>query len=325
MRAVIAKRPGGVDVLEIVEVPAPEPGPEDLLVRNFAAALNRADLLQRRGLYPPPPGESEVLGLEFAGEVAEAGSAVEGFRRGDRVFGLVGGGAYAELVRVHHRLALPIPDTFSYEAAAACPEAFSISLEGLFALGELAAGQCAVVHAGASGVGTAAIQLARAEGAIVVATAGSSAKAEACRGLGAAEAVDYHEGDFAEATRRLTGGRGADLVFDLVGARHWAKSIDCLRDSGRLVLIGLAGGARVDADLGAILRKRLTILATTLRRRPLAEKIDLAARFAARVLPLLRSGEVKPLIDSIHPLEDVRAAHGRMEANLNAGKIILRL
>jgi putative PIG3 family NAD(P)H quinone oxidoreductase len=325
MRAVIARRPGGVEVLELVEVPDPEPGPEDLLVRNFAAALNRADLLQRRGLYPPPPGESDILGLEFAGEVAETGAAVQGFSRGDRVFGLVGGGAYAELVRVHHRLALPIPDTFSYEAAAACPEAFSIAMEGLFTLGALSSGQSVVVHAGASGVGTAAIQLASAEGAVVIATAGSAAKTEACRSLGAAEAIDYHAGDFAEAVRRVTAGRGADLVFDLVGARHWARSLECLREGGRLVLIGLAGGAEVATDLGVILRKRLSIAATTLRRRPLAEKIDLAARFARRVLPLLRSGRVKPLIDSIHPFEEVRAAHERMEANVNTGKIILRL
>jgi putative PIG3 family NAD(P)H quinone oxidoreductase len=325
MRAVIAATPGGPEVLEIVERPVPEARPDELLVRNFAAALNRADILQRRGLYPPPPGASDILGLEFAGEVAEAGATATGFRRGDRVFGIVPGGAYAEFLTIHHRLALPIPDTFSYEKAAATPEAFITAYEGLFTLGRLAAGEWVLVHAGASGVGSAAIQLAAARGIHVVATAGTAEKTAECRRLGAAEAVNHREGDFVAAVARATGGRGADAVFDLVGAKYWEQNLACLREGGRLAVIGLVGGARVTADLGIILRRRLTIAGTALRARSLDDKLEIAGRFAREVLPLLASGRLQPVLDRVFPFEEARAAHERMEANLNTGKIILRL
>ena len=325
MRAVVARSPGGPEVLEIADRPAPPIGPRDLLVRNFAAALNRADLLQRRGLYPPPPGESDILGLEFAGEVAEAGAEVRGFRKGDRVFGLVGGGAYAELLAVPGELALPIPDTLSFEAAAALPEACFLVEESLFVLAGLEAGGTVIVHAAASGIGMAAIQLARARGVRVIATASSPEKAEACRRLGADEAIHGRDADFAAAARSFTGGTGVDAVLDLVGASYWDRNLQALRDGGALVLVGLLGGSRVEADLGLVLRKRLRLIATRLRSRSREEKAKLAERFRRSVLPLVIEGRVRPVIDRIYPLEEVRAAHERMEANLNVGKIVLRL
>lgn len=325
MRAVVAKKPGGVEVLEIVERPRPVPGPREILVRNFATAVNRADLLQRRGLYPPPPGDSDVFGLEFAGEVAEAGAEVRGFRRGDRVFGLVGGGGYAEFLSVDHRMAVPIPDTLSFDAAAAVPEAFYTANEALFTLGKLAHGERVLVHAGASGVGSAAIQLARARGATVIATAGTAEKVAQCLRLGAAKAINHREEDFATAVRELSGGRGADVILDLVGAKYWEKNIESLREGGRLLVVGLVGGSKVSADLWIILRRRLQVIGTALRARTLDDKIEITRRFHEGVLPFFEKGAVKPVIDSIYPLEDVRSAHERMEANLNTGKIILRM
>jgi len=325
MRAVAFRKPGGVEVLEIVDIPRPEPGASDLLVRNFATALNRADLLQRRGLYPPPPGDSEVLGLEFAGEVAEVGGEVRGFQRGDRVFGLAGGGGYGEFLTVHHGMAVPIPDNFSYESAAAVPEAFYTANESLFTLGRLEGTEVALVHAAASGVGTAAVQLAAACGATVVATAGTDEKAERARRLGATRAVNYREEDFVEVVKSLTSGMGVHVVLDLVGAKYWERNLSCLREGGRLLVVGFVGGARVNADLGQILFKRLAVIGTALRSRSVADKIEITQRFVDNVLPLLERSEIKPVVDSVFPLEDVRAAHEHMEANKNTGKIILRM
>ena len=324
MRCVKVKEPGGPDVLEIVDFPEPGPDAGQLLVRNFAAGINRADLLQRRGLYPPPAGESDILGLEFAGEVAAVGESVEGFSRGDRVFGLCGGGAYAEFLVVDARLAVSIPSNMSYESAAAAPEAFYTAEDGLFSLGGLKEGQTVLVHAGASGVGTAAIQLAVAAGARVIATAGTAEKAAACEELGA-DGVNYREKDFAEAVAGLTAGEGVDLVLDLVGASYWDRNIASLRSGGRMVLLGLLGGASAEVNLGAVLSKRLSIIGSVMRSRSTEEKAEVTARFRERTLPLLESGELKTVVDSILPLEDVRQAHERMEENLNTGKIILRL
>ncbi len=324
MRAVVFDEPGGPEVLRIGEVPDPTPGPEDLLVRNFAAGVNRADILQRRGRYPPPPGESEVLGLEFAGEVQASGERVRGFERGDRVYGLLGGGGYAGLVRVHHRMAIPIPDHFSFEKAAAVPEAFFTAGENLFELGRLAAGQTVVVHAGASGVGTAAIQLAKDAGARVIATAGTPEKRKRSLELGAHHALDHRQ-DFAREVERLTGGRLADVVLDLVGASHWERNLRCLAPGGRLLLVGLLGGAKVEADLSVLLRRRITVIGSTLRGRSLAEKIELTDRFRARVLPRLVAGAIQPVLDRVFHLADAAEAHRYLEANLNTGKVVLRL
>ncbi len=325
MRCVTVREPGGPEVLEIVDLPEPVAASGQLLVRNFAAGLNRADLLQRRGLYPPPAGESDILGLEFAGEVAAVGEGVEGFTLGDRVFGLCAGGAYADFLSVDARLALEIPSNMSYESAAAVPEAFYTAEDALFSLGRLEEGQVVLVHAGASGVGSAAIQLARSAGAEVVATAGTKEKTAFCLELGARSAVNYREEDFAEAVAEATGGAGVDLVLDLVGASHWDRNISSLARGGCLLLLGLVGGARAEVNLAAVLKRRLRIIGSVMRSRSIEEKAEVTGRFRERTLPLLESGELKAVIDTILPIEDVRQGHERMEANLNTGKIILRL
>jgi putative PIG3 family NAD(P)H quinone oxidoreductase len=324
MKAVLVTSTEGRGSLEIVDLPAPETRPDRILVRNFAAALNRADILQRRGLYPPPEGESGILGLEFAGEVAAAGEATSGYRTGDRVFGLVGGGAYAEFLSVNPGLLLRIPDTLSFEAAAAVPEAFATALESLFTVGGLEPGETVLVHAGASGVGCAAIQLATASGARVLATAGSPEKKAHCLELGAARAVDYREGDFSEEALGLTDGKGVDLIVDLVGAPHWDRNAKAISIGGRWVLVGLLGGAKVLVDLGLLLRKRVRLEGLLMRTRPLEQKIEGTRRFARDILPLLEDGRLRPVVDQVFLLEDVDEAHRRMEANRNIGKIVLR-
>jgi len=325
MQAVVFRNPGDPSVLELADVPQPEPGPQELLVRNFATALNRADLLQRRGLYPPPHGASDILGLEFAGEVAEVGTSVGGFTRGDRVFGLVAGGAYAEFLTVDHRLAVPIPDNLSFDAAAAVPEAFLVANDAMFDLGRLQRGDSVLVHAAASGVGTAVLQLAKARDIRAVATAGTPKKIARCLELGAVRAVHYRDEDFVAAAREATEGAGVHAVIDLVGASHFERNLRSLRTLGRLVVVGLVGGHKVEADLGVLLRKRLTVIGTVLRGRSLEEKIAVTGSFVQNVLPLLQDGTVQPVVDCVFPLEDVRQAHERMEANLNTGKIILRM
>ena len=325
MRAVVFRKSGGPEVLELVDVPTPVPGPGELLVRNFATALNRADLLQRRGLYPPPAGASDILGLEFAGEVASVGDGVTDVARGDRVFGLTSGGGYGEFLTVHQGLAVPIPDNLSYDAAAAVPEAFFVAHDAMFTLGELRNGDAAVVHAAASGVGTAALQLGRARGLKLVATAGSAEKLARCLELGAARAVSYHDADFSAAVQELTDGDGAHAIIDLVGARHWEANLASLRPCGRLVVVGLVSGHRVDLDLSLLLRRRLAVIGTVMRGRSLEEKIAVTDRCRREVLPLLEDGTLEPVIDRVLPIEEVRAAHERMEANRNVGKIVLRL
>lgn len=324
MKAVTCRQPGGVDVLEIVDLPVPEPAPGEVLVRNFATALNRADLLQRRGLYPPPPGASDILGLEFAGEVARAGSAAGELSVGDRVFGLVGGGAYAEYLAVPKELLVAIPDRLSYDAAAAVPEAFFTAQETLCELASLEANQTVLIHAGASGVGSAAIQLARLIGAAVIATAGSAEKVKLCEELGATRAVNYREEHFLDAVREVSP-EGADVLLDLVGAGNWERNLKSLREGGKYLVVGLVSGSRVEVDLGVILKRRLQILGTAMRGRPLAEKVAITRRFARDLLPRFESGELRPVLDRVFTLDEVRAAHDRMEANLNRGKIVLRL
>lgn len=324
MRAVTFQQPGPPSVLEVVELPDLEPGPDDLLVRNFAAALNRADILQRRGLYPPPPGESAILGLEFAGEVARCGSRASGFVTGDRIFGLAPGGGYAEQVVIDHRLVLRIPDRLSFDAAAAVPEVFSTALESLVVLGGLAEGSRVLIHAAGSGVGTAAIQLASRLGAEVWAAGRTAWKLERCRGLGARRTIVAGEEDFAEVVLAETGGDGVDIILDLMGARCWEPNLRCLRAGGRILLVGLLGGARVEVDLWHLLRRRIHVIGNILRGRSFEERLGIIARLRERVLPLLESGEIRPVLDSVYALEDVREAHARMDANLNCGKIVLR-
>lgn len=320
MKAILFDAPGGPEVLRYGDAPDPRPAEGELLVRVRATAVNRADTLQRRGNYAPPPGASTILGLELAGEVVQpAGS----WRVGDRVMAVVTGGGYAELATVPAGMAMRIPDPFSFEQAAAIPEVFLTAYLNLFTLGKLSAGETALIHAGASGVGTAAIQLARAAGAQVIATAGTPEKVAFCRDLGAALAINYKQEDFAERVLAFTEGRGADIVLDFVGAPYWNANLRAMAMNGRLMLIGMLGGSRGELDLGPIMAKRITVTGTTLRRTPLPEKIALTQTFVAFAMPRFERGELRPIVDSVYPLRDAAEAHRRMEANRNIGKIVL--
>ena len=325
MKAITFDAPGDPEVLYLVDVPDPTPGPEDLLVRVRASALNRADTLQRRGNYPPPPGESEILGLELAGEVETVGSAVHGFNAGDRVFGLVGGGGYAEKALIHSQMAMRIPDAWSFETAAAVPEVYFTANETLFTLGELTQGETVLIHAGASGVGTAGLQMAKQAGARVFITAGSGEKIARCTELGADVGINYKEEDFAERVLALTDKAGVELVQDFIGAAYWERNLRCLKVAGRMVMVGLMGGIKVEANLNVIMGKRLRIMGSVMRSQPLENKIAITRRFQERWLPLLESGVLKPVIDTSFPLADAAAAHRYMEENRNIGKILLTI
>lgn len=323
MRAVIFDEPGGPEVLKVGQVADPVPGGDQLLVRVRATALNRADTLQRQGLYPPPPGESDVLGLELAGEVEAVGSAVRNVHVGDRVFGLVGGGGYAEKAVLDARMAMPIPSGWSFADAAAVPEVFFTAQETLFTLAQLRAGETVLIHAGASGVGTAGIQMARETGANVLVTAGSAEKVARCIELGAAAGCNYKERGFADWVHERTEGRGVDVIEDFIGAAYWDDNLKSLATDGRLVLVGFMGGTKAETNLGLILMKRLRIFGSVLRSRPLADKIDITHRFQADWLPLLEAGRIEPIIDRSFRLHEAADAHRYMEANKNVGKIIL--
>ena len=275
MKAILIREPGGPEVLVVGEVPRPELGPGEIRARVHATALNGADLLQRRGLYPAPKGESPLLGLEAAGEIMELGAGVHDLRVGDRVMALLGGGGYAEEAVFPAGMALAIPPGFSFEEAAAIPEVFLTAWLELFELGGLQAGETLLVHSGASGVGTAAIQLAKEKGARVIATAGSDGKLLRCRELGADLAVNYRTDDFGVRTKEFTQGRGADCILDLVGAAHWARNIEAIATGGRWLLVGLSGGAKTEIDLRALLTRRVHLIASTLRARSLDEKLEL--------------------------------------------------
>lgn len=320
MKAILFDAPGGPEVLRYGDAPDPRPAEGELLVRVRATAVNRADTLQRRGNYAPPPGASTILGLELAGEVVQPAGP---WRVGDRVMAVVTGGGYAELATVPAGMAMRIPDPFSFEQAAAIPEVFLTAYLNLFTLGKLSAGETALIHAGASGVGTAAIQLARAASAQVIATAGAPEKVAFCRDLGAALAINYKQEDFAERVLAFTAGRGADVVLDFVGAPYWNANLRAMAMHGRLMLIGMLGGSRGELDLGPIMAKRITVTGTTLRRTPLPEKIALTQTFVAFAMSRFERGELRPIVDSVYPLRDAAEAHRRMEANRNIGKIVL--
>ena len=325
MKAVTLKAFGGPEVLQVGEVPTPTPGADQLLVRVRATALNRADTLQRKGAYPPPPGESEILGLELAGEVESWGAAVTGAKKGQRVMALVGGGAYAEYCLVDKDMAMPIPDGWSFTQAAAVPEVFFTANETIFVLGNLQPGESLLCHAGGSGVGTAAIQMAHHAGAKVYFTAGSQEKIDRAMALGADAGINYRTHDFAEEIKRLTQGKGVDVIEDFLGASYFARNIASLSTQGRLVIVALMGGSKTEIDLSQIQRRRLAIFATTLRARPLPEKRKVTRRFMERWLPPLVQGRLKPIIDSVYPLEKAAEAHRRMDGNENFGKIVLEV
>ena len=325
MKQVTVPAYGGPEVLTMVGAPEPDPEPGELLVRVRAAGVNRADCLQRAGTYPMPPGLGNVPGLEIAGEVAGAGPGVESFRAGDRVFGLVAEGGYAEYARLDAGLATPIPDGWSFAEAAAVIEVFCTANETVFELGGLDPGQSILVHAGASGVGTAAVQMAKQAGATVFFTAGSRAKVDRVLALGADHGILYKTEDFVEEVFRLTRGEGVDVIEDFIGADYLARNLSVLKPAGTLLLVGLMGGQVGPFDLGGMLRKRLSIRGFTLRAQSVENKRAIVGRFRERWLPLLAAGSIRPVIHEIVPFAEVRRAHEMMEADRNFGKIILAM
>ncbi len=325
MKAIIRTGDGGPEVLQLSNVSSPKPTETQLVVDVEATALNRADLIQRRGGYPPPPGESEILGLEIAGTVAGIGSAVKEFNKNDRVFGLVGGGGYAEQVVIDYRMAMSIPDKWSFEEAAAVPEVFFTANENIFTLGQLTSGETILIHAGGSGVGTAGIQIAKHAGARVFVTAGTSEKIEKCMTLGATAGINYKQSDFVAEIEQLTEAQGVDVVLDFVGAPYFNRNLQILKINGRLLQVGLMGGSATEIDLGTIMRNRLKVIGSVMRPQSLQEKIAITQRFVDRWLPELKKGTLRPVIDKVFPLVQAREAHEYMEANRNFGKIILRV
>ncbi len=330
MRAIVITKPGGPEVLELRDVETPEPAPGQVRVRIRACAVNRADLMQRMGTYPAPPdAPQDIPGLEIAGEVEAVGPGVTELASGDRVFGVVGGGAYADAVVVHARTLARIPAGLDFTQAAAVPEAFITAYDALVLQGELSAGDVALVHAVGSGVGTAAVQIARAIGARVIGTARTEAKLERAAALGMdggiVPATRAGGPDFAERVKALTGGRGADVVLELVGGAYVPESLASLSAKGRLVLVGLLAGTRVEIDLGLFLRRRLRMLGTVLRARPLEEKILAAQMLEHRLAPLFASGALKPVVDRVMPLEKAAEAHAYVGANQGFGKVVLTL
>jgi len=325
MKAITRNGDGGPEVLQLSEVSPPQPTETQLLVNVKATALNRLDLIQRRGGYPPPPGESEILGLEIAGTVSAMGKSVIGFNEGDRVFGLIGGGGYAEQAVIDYRMAMFIPDGWSFEEAAAVPEVFFTANENIFTLGRLSAGETILIHAGGSGVGTAGIQIACQAGARVFATAGTSDKIDNCKTLGVMAGINYKQSDFVTEIEQLTDGEGVDVVLDFIGAPYLARNLQILKTKGRLLQVGLMGGSTTEIDLGMVMRKRLQIIGSVMRPQSLDEKISITQRFVQRWLPALKEGTIQPVIDSVYPLAQVREAHQYMEANRNFGKIILKI
>jgi putative PIG3 family NAD(P)H quinone oxidoreductase len=325
MKAVLIDKPGDETVLRIGEAEPPPLAAGALRIDVAATAVNRADLLQRQGLYPPPPGASPILGLECAGVVAEVGAGVTGWKPGDRAMALLAGGGYAAQVVVDAGSAMRVPERLSLEEAAAVPETFLTAYLNLFQLGGLASGGTALVHGGGSGVGTSAIQLIRAAGARAIVTAGSPDKCERCRALGADVAIDYRKESFAERVRAATEGRGVDVVLDSIGAPYFAGNLGSLAIGGRLVLIGLMGGAKVEANLAVLLGKRISVIGSTLRTRSAAEKAAIVGGFVARFGADLAAGRIAPVVDAVLPLESAGEAHRTMKASTHFGKIVLKL
>jgi putative PIG3 family NAD(P)H quinone oxidoreductase len=323
MRAITIPEPGEADALVLADVPAPTAGPGQVLIDVAAAGVNRADLMQRLGVYPPPPGASALPGLEVSGRIAALGDGVEGWKVGDEVCALLDGGGYAEQAVAPVTQLLPVPWGVSLEDAAGLPEVTCTVWSNVFMTANLQPGQYLLVHGGSSGIGTMAIQLAKAVGAHVAVTAGSRAKLDFCRELGAEILVNYREEDFVEQVRAQSGGHGADVVLDNMGAAYLARNVDVLATNGRLVTIGLMGGRKGELDLGTLLAKRGAVIATSLRARPATEKATIVAAVREHVWPLIESGDVRPVIHSLYPLAQAASAHREMEASTHIGKILL--
>ena len=324
MKAIVVDPPGKTaDSLRLAEAPDPRPSDEEVLIRVHATALNRADMMQRMGGYPAQHGASEILGLELSGEVIETGSRVRGLSVGDRVYGLSGGGGYGELATLHESLAMPIPDALTYHEAASIPEVFFTANTAVRTLGETLPGERLLVHAGGSGVGIAAIQIGRLIGAEVWITAGSEEKCERAKELGADLAINYREQGFAEVVREQTDGQGVDVILDVIGRDYWEDNLQSLAISGRLVLVGLMGGAVAETNLGLLMQRRLRVHGTVMRSRPLIERAEITRDYQRHLEPAIVNGEMKPVIDRVFPLSQAAEAHQYMAENRNFGKILL--
>jgi len=323
MIAIEIRQPGEPEALVAAERPRPSIGPDEVLIKVAAAGVNRPDVLQRRGFYPPPAGASDIPGLEVAGRIDEVGANVRTWRVGDEVCALVSGGGYAEFCAAPAPQCLPIPRGMDLIHAAAVPETTFTVWTNVFDRGRLLRGESILIHGGTSGIGTTAIQLARARGARVFATAGSAEKCAACEALGAERAINYRDTDFMTAIRDLTGGRGVDVILDIIGAEYLQRNLDSLAMEGRLVHIGQLGGAKAQVNLTPILRNRLWLTGSTLRARAVAEKGVIANAVREHVWPLYESGEVRPLIHKTFPLRDASEAHRMMESSAHIGKLIL--
>lgn len=324
MRAITISKFGGPEVLQLVMLPEPKPAKGEVLVRVHASAINRADVLQRLGRYPAPKeAPQDIPGLEFAGEVAAVGEAVERWRPGDRVFGLAGGGAYAELLCANARCLARIPDNLSFEEAAAIPEAFITAYDAIVSQCRLAAGETVLITAVGSGVGTAAVQIASAIGARSIGTARSDDKLSRAKAFGLLTGINAGSGNFAQSVLDATAGSGVEVILELVGGPYLSEDLACAATSGRVIVVGLTGGAKAELDLGLLLRKRLTMIGTSLRARPLEQKIIATQLLSRNLCPLFAAGKLKPVIDKKFPLAEAAQAHALMESNQNFGKIVL--
>ena len=325
MRAIVLHSHGGPECLRIEVVPEPEVGADDVLVEIAATALNRADLLQVMGLYPNPrPSALEIPGLEFSGTVAAVGDRVTMWKPGDEVMAIDAGGAYAERIAVHERQLMAVPSRVGLRDAAAIPEVFLTAWDALVVQGGLTSGRWALVHAGASGVGTAGIQIAKAVGARIAVTC-SAGKMQACRDLGADMVIDYWSQDFVAEVRAATGGRGADVILDVIGGDYVDRNLAAVVSRGRIIQVGLMGGGATSVNVGLLLSKRAALIGTVLRARPIEEKIALTQRFISEMLPLFDTGQLRPIIDSRYPFDEIADAHRYMASNANTGKILIDL
>jgi NADPH:quinone reductase len=325
MRAIQITKPGKPEVLQACERPLPELKPGEVLIKVHAAGVNRPDVLQRLGHYPVPPGASDLPGLEVAGEIVDGDLAGSDLRKGDMVCALVQGGGYAEYCAAPVQQCLPLPQGLSPVEAASLPETFFTVWSNVFDRAALAEGESLLVQGGSSGIGVSAIQLASALGHRVFATAGSDEKCRACEALGAQRGINYRSEDFVAVVKELTGGKGVDVVLDMVAGDYVAREIDCLADDGRIALIALLGGSKASLDLGQVLRRRLTISGSTLRPRPVAFKAAIARQLRERVWPLFAQGKIKPVVFQTFPLEQAAEAHALMESSTHVGKIVLRV
>lgn len=323
MRAISISTAGDADVLTLIDASRPTPGAGEVVIDVAAAGVNRADVMQRKGLYPPPKGASELPGLEVSGTIAEVGEGVSGLAVGDEVCALLDGGGYAEAVAVPATQVLPVPKGVSLVDAAALPEVVCTVWSNVFMTAGLQQGETVLLHGGSSGIGTMAIQLAAAVGARVAVTAGSQAKLDACRELGADILINYKDEDFVERVKDATDGHGADVILDNIGAKYLQRNVDALATAGRLVIIGLMGGRKGELDLAKLLQKRAAVIATSLRARPLEEKAAIVAAVREHVWPLIESGQVRPVVHQRYPLEDAAQAHRDLEDSGHIGKLLL--